>query len=81
MKRETGIRNIGFSDCEELANWSNEQCGECCANSQYSGSKCLEVVGIPSSVNIKDLEGKVCIVFNRIGPAIKAHGIEAYHRL
>ena len=28
MKRETGIRNIGFSDCEELANWSNEQCGE-----------------------------------------------------
>ena len=54
---------------------------QCCANSQYSGSKCLEVVGIPSSVNIKDLEGKVCIVFNRIGPAIKAHGIEAYHRL
>ena len=54
---------------------------QCCANSQYSGSECLEVVGIPSSVNIKDLEGKVCIVFNRIGPVIKGHGIEAYHRL
>ena len=40
-----------------------------------------EVVGIPSSVSIKDLEGKVHTVFNRIGAAVKPDDIEACHRL
>ena len=44
-------------------------------------TECLEAVGIPSSANIKDLEGKVCTDFNRIGVAVKPNDIEACHRL
>ena len=29
--------------------------------------KCLEIVGMPSSVNINDLQSKVCKAFDRIG--------------
>ena len=54
---------------------------QCWANAQYSRRECLEVVGIPSSVKIKDLEGKVCSVFNRIGIAVNPDDIEACHRL
>ena len=54
---------------------------KCWANAQYSRRECLEVVGIHSSVNVKDLEGKVCTVFNRIGIAVKPDDIEACHRL
>ena len=54
---------------------------QCWANAQYSRRECLEVVGIPSSVNVKDLEGKVCTIFNRIGVAVKPDDIEACHRL
>ena len=54
---------------------------QCWANAQYSRHECLEVVGIPSSVKIKDLEGKVCSVFNRIGIAVNPDDIEACHRL
>ena len=53
---------------------------QCWANAQYSRRECLEVVGIPSSVKIKDLEGKVCSVFNRIGVAVNPDDIEACHR-
>ena len=43
--------------------------------------ECLEVVAIPSLVNIKDLEGNVCRDFNRIGIIVKLDDIEACHRL
>ena len=54
---------------------------QCWANAHYSRRECLEVVGIPSSVNVKDLEGKVCTIFNRIGVAVKTEDIEACQRL
>ena len=54
---------------------------QCWSNAQYSRCECLEIVGIPSSVNIKDLEGKVCPIFNKIGVAVKPDDIEACHRL
>ena len=54
---------------------------QCWSNAQYSRRECLEAVGIPSSVNIKDLEGQVCTDFHRIGVAVKADDIEACHRL
>ena len=53
----------------------------CWANAQYSRRECLEVVGIRSSVKIKDLEGKVCSVFNRTGVAVNPDDIDACHRL
>ena len=54
---------------------------QCWGNAQYSSLECLKVVRIPSSVNIKDLEGKVGTVFNRIGVAVKPDDIEVCHRL
>ena len=53
---------------------------QCWVNAQYSRRECLEVVGIPSSVKIKNLEGKVCSVFNRIGVAVNPDDIEACYR-
>ena len=41
----------------------------------------MEVIGIPKSVDSKDLEHTVCKVFNSIGFDIEEDGIEAYHRL
>ena len=64
-----------------LTEQMNNVVRQCWANAQYSTRECLEVVGIPSSINIKDLEGKVCTVFNRIGIAVKPDDIEACHRL
>ena len=54
---------------------------QCWENAQYSRREYLEVVGIPFSVNVKDLEGKICTVLNRIGVAVKPDDIEACHRL
>ena len=54
---------------------------QCWSNAQYSRRECLEVVGISSPANIKDLEDNVCTVFNRIGVAVKPDDIEACHRL
>ena len=54
---------------------------QCWANAKCSRRECLEAVGIPSSVNVKDLKGKVCTAFNRIGVAVKPDDIEACHRL
>ena len=54
---------------------------QCWANAKYSRRECLEVVGIPSSVKIKDLKGKICSVFSRIGVAVNPGDIEACHRL
>ena len=53
----------------------------CWANAQYPRRECLEVFGIPYSVKIKDLGGKVCSVFNRIGVPVNPDDIEACHRL
>ena len=64
-----------------LTDQTNNVERQCWANAQYSMRECLEVVGIPSSVNIKDLEGKVCTFFKRIGVAVKPDDIEACHRL
>ena len=54
---------------------------QCWVNAQYPRHECLEDVDIPSSVNIKDLQGKFRTVFNRIGVAVKPDDIEACHIL
>ena len=50
-------------------------------NAQYSRRECVEVVGLPSSIEDKDLEPTVCRVLQHIGVGIKGEGIEACHRL
>ena len=51
------------------------------ANAQYSWCECVEVIGIPKTVELKDLEHTVCKVFNSIGFDIEEDRIEALHRL
>ena len=53
---------------------------QCWVNAQYSRRECLEVVGITSSVKIKDLDGKVYLVFNGIGVTVNPDDIEACHK-
>ena len=54
---------------------------QCWANAQYSWCECVEVIGIPKTVELKDLEQTVCKVFNSIGFDIEEDRIEACHRL
>ena len=51
------------------------------ANEQYSRNECVEVSGIPGSVNHEDLEKKVLDVFSKIGANIATDKIEACHRI
>ena len=54
---------------------------QCWANAQYSRRECLEVVGIPDSVQNNELEDKVLIIFKKIGSEVSPSDIEACHRL
>ena len=54
---------------------------QCWANTQYSRRECVEVIGIPKTIESNDLEHTVCKVFNSIGFDIEEDRIEAYHRL
>ena len=50
-------------------------------NVKYSRRECVEVVGLPSSIEDKDLEPTVCRMLQHIGAGITGEGIEACHRL
>ena len=54
---------------------------QCWANTQYSRRECLEVIGIPKTVESKDLEHTIYKVFNSIGFDIEEDRTEARHRL
>ena len=51
------------------------------ANSQYSRCDCLEISGIPDSVENDSLESKVCEIFLSINVNVVPHDIQACHRL
>ena len=54
---------------------------QCWANAQYSRRECLEVVGIPDSVQNNELEDKVLTIFKKIGSEVSPRDIESCHRL
>ena len=54
---------------------------QCWKNAQYSRREFFEMVGLPSSIEDKDLEPTVCRVLQDIGVGITGEGIEACHRL
>ena len=54
---------------------------QCWANAQYSRWECLEITGIPSSVNDKDLEEVVCKTITKAGVDITADNIEDFHHV
>ena len=53
--------------------------GQCWANVQYLRRECLEVVGIPRSVDGNTLEEKVIEVFKKVGFNMDSSNIEACH--
>ena len=54
---------------------------QCWANAQYSRKECLEIVGIPHSVDDNSLEEKVIQVFEKVGCNINSSNIESCHRI
>ena len=54
---------------------------QCWANAQYSRRECIEVVGIPNSVNNNELEDKVLTVFQKIWCELSPRDLEVCHRL
>ena len=54
---------------------------QCWANVQYSRRECLELVGIPSSIEHDQLEDKVVEIFNKVGCNIMKENVEACHRI
>ena len=64
-----------------LSNQLNETEIQCWANSQCFRRECIEIVGIPSSVEKENLESKVCETFDKDGVTVTENDIEACHRL
>ena len=54
---------------------------QCCKKVRYSRHECVWVVGLPSSIEDKELEPTVCRVFQHIGVDITGERIEACHHL
>ena len=55
-----------------------KRCGK---SKQYSRRECLEIAGIPKSVDHKDLEKQVLDIFGSIDVNVKSNDVEACHRI
>ena len=64
-----------------LSNQLIETERQCWANAQYSRRECIEIVGIPSSVEKENLEIKIREIFDKIGVTVTENDIDACHRL
>ena len=71
------VKTINNNLLKQLENTERQ----CWANAQFSRRECVEVIGIPKTVESKYLEHTVCKVFNSIGFDIEEDRIEACHRL
>ena len=54
---------------------------KCWANEQYSRRECLEISGIPESIQDDDLEDYITKIFNECDTPVDPANIEAFHRL
>ena len=64
-----------------LSQWVVDLERQCWANAQYSRRECLQIVGIPRSVDDNSLEEKVIQVFEKVGCNINSSNIESCHRI
>ena len=73
------------SDIKNVNNILSEQMSliewQCWKNAQYSRRECVKVVGLPSSIEDKELEPTVCRMFQHVGVDITGERIKACHRL
>ena len=51
------------------------------SNEQYSRSECIEISGIPTSIDHKDLEAKALNIFKKINVNVVPENVEACHRM
>ena len=51
------------------------------ANAQYSRRECVEISGIPKSMEDNALESTLCKIFDKVGMEINQNLIEACHRI
>ena len=54
---------------------------QCWASIHYSWRQCVEIVGIPTSVQDNELEKTFCKIVNKVGVKISDGNIESYHRV
>ena len=54
---------------------------KCWENEQYSRRECIEILGIPQSIEQLDLEKTVLHVFDKIDAPVEPRNIGACHRL
>ena len=54
---------------------------QCWENGQYSRRECVEISGIPRSVEDNALESTLCKIFDKVGMEINQNHIEACHRV
>ena len=52
---------------------------KCWSNEQYSRRECLEIVGVPESVEPDKLEEKMSCIFSKLNVTVQAADIEACH--
>ena len=71
------VKNVNTKLVDQLIETERQ----CWLNSQYSRKDCLEIVGIPISVEDNELEGKILNLFDKIGVVVTESGIQASHRL
>ena len=71
------VKNVSYILSKQMSSIERQ----CWKNTQYSRRECVEVVGLPSSIEDKDLEPTVCRVVQHIGVGITREGIEACYRL
>ena len=70
-------RNINSKLSEKLVTMQRS----CYASKQCSRRECLDILGIPASVDDKDLESNVLEILEKIGVPIDPTLVEDCHRL
>ena len=71
------VKNVNSRLVEQLAQ-TEWQCWE---DTQYSRCKCLELIGIPTSVKDDVLEEKICGIFHELDIELGQRDIQACHQI
>ena len=71
------VKSVNHSLSKRLVDMERQ----CWANAQYSRRECLELVGIPQSVQDDDLEKAVTKIVNKVGINITERNMQAVQRI
>ena len=71
------VKNVNAKPVTQLIETERQ----CWTNAQYSRHKCLEVIGIPTSIPNDSLEANITKVFGKLGVHVEGKHIQACHLL